>query len=319
MAFPPSAGTSRILVLFLVLVHSAAEKISLTFIQIGFTWISKIHNDTYPTITAARCKQHGRAVFVTGASKGIGRAIAIAFAQAGTSFIALGARTSLDAVETAVLDAATSAGHPPPQILKLVLDVSDEQSVSDAAAEVKRAFGRLDILVNNAGRVEKWVPLAETDPKSWWSTWEVNLKGTYLMTRAMLPLMLLGGEKTIINMNSIGAHLTRPGASAYQTGKLAILRLTQFTSVEYAAQGVLAFAIHPGAVDTELASRLPEDTKAKLVDSPELSADTIVWLTQEKQFWLAGRYLSATWDVTELMARKEEIVQGDKLKVKLVL
>ncbi|KGO67388.1 Short-chain dehydrogenase/reductase SDR [Penicillium expansum] len=285
----------------------------------GFTWISKIHNDTYPTITATRCKQHGRAVFVTGASKGIGRAIAIAFAQAGASSIALGARSSLDAVETAVLEAAKSAGHPPPQILKLALDVSDEQSVSDAAAEVKRAFSSLDILVNNAGRVEKWVPLAETDPKSWWSTWEVNVKGTYLVTRAMLPLLLLGGEKTIINMNSIGAHLTRPGASAYQTGKLAILRLTQFTSVEYAAQGVLAFAIHPGAVDTELASRLPEDTKAKLVDSPELCADTIVWLTQEKQLWLAGRYLSATWDVAELMARKEEIVQGDKLKVKLVL
>ncbi|TQB68359.1 Short chain dehydrogenase mpl6 [Monascus purpureus] len=285
----------------------------------GFTWISKTHNDTYPTITAAKCKQHGRAVFVTGASKGIGRATAVAFAQAGAPSLALGARSSLDAAETAVLDAAKSAGHPPPQVLKLTLDVADEQSVADAAARVERAFGRLDILVNNAGRVEKWVPLAETDPKSWWATWEVNLKGTYLMTRAMLPLLLKGGEKTIVNMNSIGAHLTRPGASAYQTGKLAMLRLTQFTCVEYAAQGVLAFAIHPGAVDTELASNLPEDTKAKLVDSPELCADTIVWLTQEKQSWLAGRYLSANWDVAELMARKEEILQGDKLKVKLVL
>ncbi|KAJ5490111.1 Short-chain dehydrogenase/reductase SDR [Penicillium expansum] len=203
----------------------------------GFTWISKIHNDTYPTITATRwhrprdsdCIRSSRCLFHRTRSKIL-----------------------LDAVETAVLDAAKSAGHPPPQILKLALDVSDEQSVSDAAAEVKRAFSSLDILVNNAGRVEKWVPLAETDPKSWWSTWEVN-----------------------------------------------------FTSVEYAAQGVLAFAIHPGAVDTELASRLPED---------EGKAGGLARI-----LWLAGRYLSATWDVAELMARKEEIVQGDKLKVKLVL
>ncbi|KAJ5984547.1 Short-chain dehydrogenase/reductase SDR [Penicillium waksmanii] len=285
----------------------------------GFTWISKTHNDSYPTITASKCKQQGRAVFVTGASKGIGRAVAVSFAQAGASSIALGARSSLDATEAAVLDAARTSGHPPPKVLKLVLDVSDEQSVADAAAEVERDFGRLDVLVNNAGRVEKWVPLAETDPKAWWGTWEVNIKGTYLMTRAMLPLLLKGGERTIVNMNSIGAHLTRPGASAYQTGKLAMLRLTQFTCVEYAAQGILAFAIHPGAVDTELASNLPEDTKAKLVDSPELCADTIVWLTQERQLWLAGRYLSANWDMAELMCRKEEIIQGDKLKVKLVL
>ncbi|KAJ5744666.1 Short-chain dehydrogenase/reductase SDR [Penicillium manginii] len=285
----------------------------------GFTWISKTHNDSYPTITASKCKQQGRAVFVTGASRGIGRAVAVSFAQAGASSIALGARSSLDATEAAVLDAARSSGHPPPTVLKLVLDVADEQSVADAAVEVERDFGRLDVLVNNAGRVEKWVPLAETDPKAWWGTWEVNLKGTYLMTRAMLPLLLKGGERTIVNMNSIGAHLTRPGASAYQTGKLAMLRLTQFTCVEYAAQGILAFAIHPGAVDTELASNLPEDTKAKLVDSPELCADTIVWLTQERQLWLAGRYLSANWDMAELMCRKEEIIQGDKLKVKLVL
>ncbi|KAL5046771.1 hypothetical protein BDW71DRAFT_207253 [Aspergillus fruticulosus] len=190
-------------------------------------------------------------------------------------------RSSLDAVETAVLNAAQSASHPPPQGFKLALDVADERSVAHATAKVEGAFGRLEIVANNAGRVEKWVPLAETDPASWWATWEVNLKGTYLMTRGMLPLLLMGGEKTIANMNSIGAHLTRR-------------RLGD------AAQGVLAFGIHPGAVDTELVSNLPEDTKGEAV-------------------WLAGRYISANWDMVELMARKEEILEGDKLKVKLVL
>ena len=139
------------------------------------------------------------------------------------------------------------------------------------------------------------------------------------MTRAFLPLLLRGGEKTIVNMSSIGAHMTRPGASAYQAGKLAQLRLTEFINVEYAAQGILALAIHPGAVPTELGFNLPANAHSSLVDTPELAADTIVWLTQEKRMWLAARYLSATWDMPEIMSRKDEIVEGDKLKVRLVV
>lgn len=270
-------------------------------------------------MTAAKCKQHNRAVFVTGASRGIGLAIAIAFAEAGASVIAIGARTALHDVEVAILEAAAKAGHAAPQVLRLTLDVSDEQSVARAVTQTEHSFGRLDILVNNAGRLEQWAPLAESDPTSWWATWEVNVKGPYLMTRAVLPLLLKGGEKTIVNINSIGAHLARAGASAYQTGKLAICRLTEFTSIEYSAQGVLAIALHPGAVDTELIRSLPSKYHTNLVDKPELAADTIVWLTQEKKMWLNGRYVSANWDVEEIMARKDEIVEENKLKVRLVL
>ena len=258
-------------------------------------------------------------MLITGASKGVGLATAVAFAKAGADCIAVAARSSLDKVEAAVLEAAKQAGHSAPKVLRLTLDVSDEKNVADAASQIEQVFGRLDILVNNAGRLETWIPLAETDPTSWWNTWEVNIKGTYLMTRAFLPLLLKGGEKTIVNMNSMGAFVTRPGASAYQTTKLAMLRLTEFTFAEYGAKGILAFAIHPGAVPTELAFGMPADTRANLVDSPELSADTIVRLTQERQEWLNGRYYSANWDMPEVMSRKDEIVEHDKLKVRLVL
>ena len=258
-------------------------------------------------------------MFISGASKGIGRATAIAFAQAGASAIAIAARSSLDAVEVAVLEAASTAGCPAPQVLKLMLDVSDEKSVASAASQTEKIFGHLDHLVNNAGRLEPWLPLADSDPTSWWNTWEVNVKGIYLMTRAFLPLLLKGGEKTIVNMSSIGAHFTKPGASAYQTGKLAMLRLTEFTCVEYAAQGILAYAINPGAVPTELALNMPVEVHSKLVDTPELAADTIVWLTQEKRMWLAGRYVTANWDMLELMSRKDEIVEEDKLKVRMAV
>ena len=108
------------------------------------------------------------------------------------------------------------------------------------------------------------------------------------MTRAILPLMLNGGDKQIINMSSAGAFLRVPGMSAYQTGKLAVIRFAEFINAEYGDKGVLSFSLHPGSVMTELAIRMPKEIHAVLQDTPELAADTILYLTQQKQEWLAG-------------------------------
>lgn len=83
-----------------------------------------------------------------------------------------------------------------------------------------------------------------------------NIYGTYLMTRSFLPLLLQGSGKTIINLTSIAAHFLVNGASAYSTGKLAMLRFCEFTNVEYGAQGILAYTVHPGGVATELATNV---------------------------------------------------------------
>ena len=80
------------------------------------------------------------------------------------------------------------------------------------------------------------------------------------MTHCFLPLMLKGGDKQIVNLSSIGAHHTRPGFSAYQPGKLAILRFSEFINAEYGDQGVMSFAVHPGGVMTELAAAMPKET-----------------------------------------------------------
>lgn len=82
---------------------------------------------------------------------------------------------------------------------------------------MESAFGEggLDVLVNNAGWLERFVPMGESDVDEWWYTWEVNIRGLYLVTRAFLPLVLKSKEKTIVNLSSIGAHMTRPGVSAY--------------------------------------------------------------------------------------------------------
>ena len=87
-----------------------------------------------------------------------------------------------------------------------------------------------------------------------------NVRGPYLMTRSLLPLMLKGGDKQIINLTSIGAHLLFPGFSSYQTGKLAIIRFSEFINADYGEQGVVSFSVHPGGVRTEMGLAMPEHT-----------------------------------------------------------
>jgi len=281
----------------------------------------QVHNDTYPAISPLSIPPLNKAVFVVGASKGIGFSIAKSFAQAGASHIAIGARSNLSTVKEAILKAAADANRSAPQVLEVKIDVTSQKSTEDAAALVEKAFGKLDILLINAGILGSPALIAESDPEKWWETWNVNLRGPYLVSRAFLPLMLRGGDKTIITTSSVGAHVVTPAFSAYQDSKLAVLRFMEFVSKEYADKGVIAFAIHPGNIPTDIVGG-PEGLRPHLkpvfVETTELSADTIVYLTKEKREWLGGRYINCTWDMPELMVQKDEIVKGDKLKVRLV-
>lgn len=201
----------------------------------GIAFTKTIHNDTYPFIdplkSSSAHKSHS--VFVTGASKGIGRRIALAYAQSGASKIALGARSSLDTLESEIIDAATKGNHPKPQVLKVQLDVLDKDSVERAAQEVEKAFGEggLDILVNNAGWIEMSKPMGDADVDEWWYTWEVNIRGLFLVTHAFLPLVLKSKTKTIVNMSSNGAHWSLPGVRVFTFPS--ILGVTRLTKVRF--------------------------------------------------------------------------------------
>ncbi|EPE26618.1 NAD(P)-binding Rossmann-fold containing protein [Glarea lozoyensis ATCC 20868] len=280
-----------------------------------------IHNDTYPNISPLSKPAIKKSVFIAGASRGIGLAIAKSYAQAGASKITIGARSPLDSAKNDILAVAEKAGRSPPQVLCVKFDITSVASVSDATKTVENEFKNLDILVINAGILGKPALIADSDPDEWWEVWNVNLRGPFLVTRAFLPLLLKGGDKTIVATSSVGAHLTGPALSAYQPSKLAVLRLMEFVQVEYAQQGVIAFAIHPGNVVTDVvggAEGVESLGLAKVfVETPELSADTIVFLTREKKEWLGGRYINVTWDMPQLMEKRDAIVKGDKLKVKL--
>lgn len=278
------------------------------------------HKDTYPFIDPVKVDLKGKSVLITGASKGIGKATAISFATAGCSKLLLAARSDLADVETAVKDAAKKANRPQPLVHTLKVDVTSEDSVRAAAeAAADLLGGSLDVLINNAGYLEEWKPIAESKPSEWWRTWEVNIKGTYLVTHYFLPMLLKSQTKTIINISSGGAHVMFPGASGYQTTKFAMCRLTEFMDKEYHQQGLIAISVHPGGVKTELALNMPPDKLSVLTDTPELAANTLVWLSRERRDWLSGRFATVNWDMEELEQKKQDILQRNLLKFRVVI
>ena len=280
---------------------------------------STLRSDTYPAIDPNKLDLGGKYVFLSGASKGIGHAAAISFVKAGVAGIAIAARSDLSSLEQTMHEAAKAAGKPSPHIKPIRLDILDAQSIERAAQETSDAFGKLDILINNAGAMEEFKRTLDSDPEQWWQTWTVNIRGTYLLTRALLPLLLKGTDKQIIMLTSVGAFMRTPGGSAYQISKLALLRYAEYLNAEYGAQGVVAYGLHPGAIPTEIGRTLPAFLHHKLTDTAELAADTIVFLVAERREWLRGRFVSCTWDMVELSEREEEIVREDKLKIKLAM
>lgn len=286
-----------------------------------------VHSDTYPAIDPTKLDLTGKAVFITGGSRGIGRSIVLSYAKAGASFIAAGARSGTAELATAVFEAAKSSNRPTPKYLPLTMDMSNRESVEEAAAKVEREFGRCDILVNNAGIFGGFQLIQEYDPDTWTDIFEVNVRGPFLLTRALIPLMLRTGNTEdgggdgayIVNVSSAGALLTSKTISAYQISKTASTRLAEFINEEYSEKGILSFSVHPGNVVTDMATTFGVDKAPEFahifVDKPELCGDTLAFLTSEKRPWVGGRFINVTWDMPELLAKSDMIVKENQLKI----
>lgn len=212
-------------------------------------------------------------MYIGGASRGIGKAIAVSFARGGASQIAIAARStrSLEPVSQELRAAAASAGRDADALRVLCVEVeaSSPESVAAAAGAVGREFGgRLDVVVQNAAVFAPPARIADADPDEWWRVYEVNVRGQFLAARYFLPLLLgtPGGLMTFVTVASVGAHLVGGGYSQYQSGKLANLRIAEFVDSEYAAEGVSAWCVHPGNVPTDMAG-----DAAKTMSESELS------------------------------------------------
>ena len=183
-------------------------------------------------------------IFVTGGGRGIGRAIALAFAEA-DAIVVIASRTAVQLESTAAEIRARGGDAIP-----LTMDVTDAQSISTTFAEVQRRIGQVDVLVNNAG-VGGGEPVAGSTEADWRRIIDTNVVGTYLVTRAALPLMTAGGR--IINLSSVLGRFGVPGYTAYCASKHAIIGFTRALALELAPRAITVNALAPGWVETDMA------------------------------------------------------------------
>lgn len=260
-----------------------------------------------------------RASIITGGSKGIGKTIARALLEEGSNCL-LAARGA-DALLATVRELSDIG----PRVHGFVGDVSIE---ADARALVDRAlaeFGTADILVNCAGIYGPIGPSVEVDPPAWWDTLRINLLGTLLCTRFVLPEMLRKGKGKVINMGGGGASTPFPRFSAYAASKAAVVRLTETIAEEIKGSGIDVNVIAPGAVNTRLLDQVLEageaagefiersrEQKANGGTPPEKAAELAVFLASDRSDGLSGRLISAVWDDWRQMAGHiDEVMASD--------
>ncbi|KAL1616850.1 hypothetical protein SLS56_011259 [Neofusicoccum ribis] len=254
----------------------------------------KYFRDVYPAVDprSPQLTQAGKVAIVTGAGRGIGKGIALAFARAGAQGIVLASRSqkNVDAVRDAVKKENGAV-----EVLAIAADISNEQDVERLFAAAQAKFPVIHTLVNNAGVLTSgFDAIGKVAPSTWWADFEVNMKGTFLVTSGFLKAFG-AQQKTIINLGS-DSTLLPTGLSSYFSTKIGIVKLTEFIAAENPE--MVAYSINPGVVPTD----------AVLDDFLPFAKDTA---------YLNGRQIYANWDVQELEARAKEIVDSDKLKMKL--
>jgi len=197
---------------------------------------------------------------VTGGARGIGREIALAFAQAGADVALFDVNAELLAGTAQALRALGRRAE------GLVVDVTDGKQVDEGVAKVLDKLGRIDILINNAG-ITKDGLLVRMDDAQWDRVLAINLKGTFLCTRAVARHFLKQRRGRIVSIASIVGLIGNPGQANYAASKAGIIGFTKAVAKELASRGITCNAIAPGFIKTEMTEALPEPARQRLLEA----------------------------------------------------
>jgi 3-oxoacyl-[acyl-carrier protein] reductase len=225
-------------------------------------------------------KLASKIALITGAGRGIGRAVALAYAREGAK-VAICARTAAELEETA--GAIRAQGG---DCRAWVCDVSSESSVADLFAKVENDCGKIDVLINNAGVMTRPAPLAEVEVKKWDYTIAVNLRGTFLVTRAILPLMMRQKSGSVINVSSMIGRGAYANFTAYAASKWGIEGLTQTLAAEVRPYNIRVNSVDPGYVATKLTGYRG--------GKPESVTEVFVFLGSDESRSVSGKALSSS-------------------------
>ena len=236
---------------------------------------------------------HNRTAVVTGAARGLGFAIASRLRLSGANIIVWDLPDSGidDAVESLRLGVES-----PSRIAGFGTDITDGDSVAGAMEATLREFPSVDILVNNAGISGPNHPLWEYQPDDWRRVIDVNLFGSFLVTRAVVPTMVSAGYGRIVNIASVAGKDGNPNASAYSASKAGLINMTKSLGKELAGTGVLVNCVTPAAVRTPLFEQMSEEHVAYMLSKiplqrfgePEEVAALVAWLASEECSFSTG-------------------------------
>ncbi|MBA3471987.1 MAG: SDR family oxidoreductase [Rubrobacter sp.] len=227
----------------------------------------------------------GKVVMITGASRGLGRALALAFAREGVSLV-INSRSE-DALEPVAGEAKETGA----EVLAIPADVSVEAEVERLVNESVRRFGGIDVLVNNAGVLGPRVPIEEYPEDEWRKVLDANLTAPFLLIRTVIPRMPEGGS--IINMTSGVSVEGRAEWGAYSVSKFGLEGLTQILAAELKERGIRVNSVDPGGMRTEMRAAAYPDEDPTTRITPEENTDVFLYLASDESREVTGERFKA--------------------------